>query len=183
MPEHYNSTEYTVEVLLKTEAEGLTELKSLVITPMLRCRPGQPPVVVPQQADLTKGRIDDELALVVRTAYLLEVLHEFKDDARDEAAGKRPTPKAVDDGGGAPTWFGRMVIQLLQRGAVRISKSLVLRDARCPPEEDVAVVDAGRRAQGGGGGGSWSVHNGQLVHSTHLEADSLLREGDRLPDG
>ena len=76
-----------------------------------------------------------------------------------------------------------MVIQLLQRGAVRISKSLVLRDARCPPEEDVAVVDAGRRAQGGGGGGSWSVHNGQLVHSTHLEADSLLREGDRLPDG
>ena len=183
MPEHYNSTEYTVEVLLKTEAEGLTELKSLVITPMLRCRPGQPPIVVPQQADLMKGRIDDELALVVRTAYLLEVLHEFKDDARDEAAGKRPTPKAVDDGGGAPTWFGRMVIQLLQRGAVRISKSLVLRDARCPPEEDVAVVDAGRRAQGGGGGGSWSVHNGQLVHSTHLEADSLLREGDRLPDG
>ena len=116
MHRHYNLTEYTVEVLLKTEAEGLTESKSLVITPMLRCRPGQPPSVVPQQADLMKATADRRRArrLVVkrRTAYLLGGAARVQGRREGRARrAKRPTPKAVDDGGGAPTWFGRMVIQ------------------------------------------------------------------------
>ena len=114
-----------------------------------------------------------------RDLILLELsaLHPTDEDDGTEAAAFVGATTV-----GVPS-FGARGKQSAAAAANDAPASLVLRDARCPPEEDVAVVDAGRRAQGGGGGGSWSVHNGQLVHSTHLEADSLLREGDRLPDG